>query len=190
MSRSFALVAALVVSFGCGDASFAQENPAAGGLGGGGLRGGCWWRRARRSAPPRHDRRGGRARAARRLPRPSWKPRCGSPRSSTLPRRPLGRRRLRGQPVDINVQIDRKSLADAAVDLSAPVTISLRKPIPLESALHLILGEFDLTFTIQDDVLKILNKEQADEILTTKVYAVSDLLDRGPRRTLRRCIGQ
>jgi hypothetical protein len=83
---------------------------------------------------------------------------------------------------DINVQLDAKGLQDAAVDSAAPVTISLRKPVSVEAALQLILENFDLTFVVQDEVLKITSKEKADEILTTKVYAVGDLLDRGPRR--------
>ena len=83
---------------------------------------------------------------------------------------------------DINIRLDHKGLTDAAVDPSAPVTCSLRKPISFESALRLILEEFDLTLVIQDEVVKITSKEKADEILTAKVYAVGDLLDRGPRR--------
>ncbi len=79
---------------------------------------------------------------------------------------------------NIEIQLDRKGLADAAVDPSAPVTASLRKPIALESALHLILDEFDLTFTVQDEVMKITSKEKADEVLITVVYPVSDLLSR------------
>ena len=186
MSRSFAFVAALVVSFGCGSASFAQENPAAGGgLGGGGPRGGAagggglgGLRAAGRTIEEAAVARGLRTSADAELEAALRKPAkfdfAETPLSDVVD--------FVASQFDINVQIDRKSLTDAAVDPSAPVTISLRKPIALESALHLILGEFDLTFTIQDDVLKILNKGQADEILTTKVYAVSDLLDRGPRR--------
>lgn len=79
---------------------------------------------------------------------------------------------------NIEIQLDRKGLADAAVDPAAPVTASLRKPVTLESALKLILEEFDLTFTIQDEVMKITSQEKADEILTTVVYPVSDLLSR------------
>jgi hypothetical protein len=81
---------------------------------------------------------------------------------------------------DINIQLDNKGLADAAVDPSAPITRSLRKVISFESALRLILEDLDLTFVIQDEVLKITSKEKADEILTTKVYPVDDLL--GGRR--------
>ena len=50
------------------------------------------------------------------------------------------------------------------------------KGISLRSALRLILEEFDLTYVVQDEVLKITSKEKADEILTTRVYPVADLV--------------
>ncbi len=77
---------------------------------------------------------------------------------------------------DINVQLDSKGLADAAIDPSAPFTRTLRKPISFAAALHLIFGEFDLTFVVDNEVLLITSKEKADEILTTRVYPVGDLL--------------
>ncbi len=82
---------------------------------------------------------------------------------------------------EINILLDAKGLADAAVESSAPVTLSLRKPVSFEAALRLILEQFDLDFVIQDEVLKITSKKKADEILTTKVYKVGDLLGRKPR---------
>ena len=42
--------------------------------------------------------------------------------------------------------------------------------------MRLILDDLDLTFVIQHEVLNITSKEKADEILTTKVYPVEDLL--------------
>jgi hypothetical protein len=79
---------------------------------------------------------------------------------------------------DVDIQLDPKGLTDAAVDPSAPVTRTLRKPVPLESGLNLLLDEFDLTFTVQDGVLKITSKERADEVLSIKVYPVGDLVTR------------
>ncbi|HVU88269.1 MAG TPA: hypothetical protein VHD36_13195 [Pirellulales bacterium] len=89
-----------------------------------------------------------------------------------------------GKKFEINIRVDPKGMTDAAVDPSAMVTLSLRKPVSLEAALRLVLEEFDLDFTVQDEILKITSKEKADEILTTKVYSVGDLLDRGPRRSV------
>ena len=66
--------------------------------------------------------------------------------------------------LDINIRLDPKGLTDAAVDPSAPVTFSTHKPVTFESALRLILEEFDLTFVIQNETLMITSKEKADEI--------------------------
>jgi hypothetical protein len=79
---------------------------------------------------------------------------------------------------NVDIQLDQKGLTDAAVDSQAPVTKSLRKPIALESGLHLILDDFDLTFVIEDEMLKITSTERADVVLTTKVYPVGDLVTR------------
>ena len=76
---------------------------------------------------------------------------------------------------NVPMLLDQKGLVDAAVDPSAPVTCSIRG-LSLRTALDLMLDEFDLTWTIQDQVLKITSKEKADEILTTKIYPVGDLL--------------
>jgi hypothetical protein len=78
----------------------------------------------------------------------------------------------------VPMQLDNKGLADAAVDQKAPVTRSVRG-VSLRGALDLILEEFDLTWVIQDEVVKITSKEKADEILTTKIYPVSDLIGVG-----------
>ncbi len=77
---------------------------------------------------------------------------------------------------DINIVLDAKGLTDAAVDPAAPVTFSLRKPVSLRAALRLILEEFDLTFVPQHEVLLITSDEKADEVRTTEVYYVGDLL--------------
>ncbi len=84
----------------------------------------------------------------------------------------------------IEIILDNKGLADAAVDPSALVTRAVRQPVRLRSAFKLLLEEFDLTWAIRDDVLLITSKEKADEILVTQVYRVGDLLD-GSRARLK-----
>ena len=76
---------------------------------------------------------------------------------------------------EIEIQLDSKGLTDAAVDPSAPVTRSV-KGISLRSALRLILEEFDLTYVVQDEVLKITSKEKADEVLITQVYRLNGVV--------------
>lgn len=87
---------------------------------------------------------------------------------------------------DIDVRLDAKALADAAIDASVLVTFH-SKDLPLGSALDLILEDLDLTYILQHGVLKITSKEKADGILTMRVYPVEDLVDStqaisGPRQ--------
>jgi hypothetical protein len=76
----------------------------------------------------------------------------------------------------IEIQIDRKALGDVGLDASTiPVTKNL-KGISLRSGLRLLLRELDLTYVIQDEVLLITTPEEAETRLTTRIYAVGDLL--------------
>ncbi|NQT38853.1 MAG: hypothetical protein HQ581_15260 [Planctomycetes bacterium] len=50
--------------------------------------------------------------------------------------------------------------------------------ISLGAALEVILREFELTWVIDKDVLLITTREKADQMLTTKVYEVADLVMR------------
>jgi hypothetical protein len=75
----------------------------------------------------------------------------------------------------IEIQFDNKALTDAAIGPSAPVTRSA-KGIHLRSALRLLLDDFGLTWVVRDDVMLITTKEGADEMTTTRVYGVADLV--------------
>ena len=75
----------------------------------------------------------------------------------------------------IEIQIDHKALDDVGLDPSTtPVTKSL-KGISLRAALRLLLRDLDLTYVIQDEVLLITTPEEAENRLTTRIYAVGDL---------------
>ena len=76
---------------------------------------------------------------------------------------------------EIEIQLDSKALADAGVGSDTTVTRSI-KGITLRSALKLLLGELDLTYVIKDEVLMITTKTEAENILSTKVYPVADLV--------------
>lgn len=84
--------------------------------------------------------------------------------------------------LDINIRLDPQGMTDAAIDSSAPITFSTHKPITFESALNLILEEFGLTFAMQNEVLSITSKDKADEILTTEVHYVGDLVIGSPSK--------
>jgi hypothetical protein len=81
----------------------------------------------------------------------------------------------------VEIQLDAKGLTDAAVDAAAPVTKSL-KGISLRSAMRLILDDFDLTYTIADEVLLVTSREKADGFLYTQIYGVDDILGQQDRR--------
>ncbi|RLS21534.1 MAG: hypothetical protein DWH80_14695 [Planctomycetota bacterium] len=71
----------------------------------------------------------------------------------------------------IQVELDSRALEDAGLDPETPVTKSLAG-ISLRSALHLILGDMDLTYLIKDDVLLITTKDKASENPTIVSYPV------------------
>jgi len=81
----------------------------------------------------------------------------------------------------VDIALDQKGLADAAVDSNTVITYHC-KDRRLGSALDLLLDDFELTYVIQYDVLRITSKEKADGILTMRVYPVGDLVVRDGQR--------
>ena len=75
----------------------------------------------------------------------------------------------------VHVYLDLRALDDVGVPSDVPITFAM-SGIPLRSALELILGELDLTWTIRSDVLLITTPEEAENLLVTKTYDVADLL--------------
>jgi hypothetical protein len=76
---------------------------------------------------------------------------------------------------DIEIQLDTRALIDAGIGSDTPITRNI-KGITLRSALKLVLGELDLTYALRNEVLLITSKAQADNMLTTRVYPVADLV--------------
>ncbi|HWB14424.1 MAG TPA: VWA domain-containing protein, partial [Pirellulales bacterium] len=76
---------------------------------------------------------------------------------------------------EINIQLDGKALSDAGVGSDTPITRSI-KGITLRSALKLLLSELDLTYVIRNEVLMITSKTEAENLLSTRVYPVADLV--------------
>jgi hypothetical protein len=75
----------------------------------------------------------------------------------------------------IEIQFDSKALQDENFDIDAPVTRRLNG-ISLRSALRLLLGALDLTYTIDNEVLLITTPDRAAQRLVTKVYPVGELV--------------
>ena len=76
----------------------------------------------------------------------------------------------------INVTIDQRALQDAGLSPS----LKLRReawtpPIPLDSALDLLLDAVGLCYTVHDDVLRITTPKQAQGDLWTRQYFLSNL---------------
>ena len=76
---------------------------------------------------------------------------------------------------DIEIQLDSKALTDAGIGTDTPISRVI-KGITLRSALKLLLSELDLTYVIKNEVLMITSKTEAENMLSTRVYPVADLV--------------
>lgn len=75
----------------------------------------------------------------------------------------------------IEIQLDNKSMEDEGIAPDTPITRELRN-VTLRSALRLTLSELDLAYVIENEVLLITTRSQAEEKRTTRVYPVADLV--------------
>jgi type II secretory pathway component GspD/PulD (secretin) len=75
----------------------------------------------------------------------------------------------------INIVADLPALQSAAVNLESPITLKLDQ-VSLKSALNLILHQVHLTYTIEDEVLKITTEDRAHGKFKTVTYGVADLV--------------
>jgi type II secretory pathway component GspD/PulD (secretin) len=78
----------------------------------------------------------------------------------------------------IPVYLDRKALEDAGITPDDPVTFQSRE-VKLESALNLMLGQLELDYAIENEVLLISTQEELNSTLDTRVYPVADLTSIG-----------
>ncbi len=79
--------------------------------------------------------------------------------------------------VGIVAFIDPAGLAAEGFTSDVPVTLDLReKEISLKSALNLMLDPLNLTYVIQEDVLKITSKQTANKRVYNWTYGVKDLV--------------
>ncbi len=75
----------------------------------------------------------------------------------------------------VHTFLDQRALDEVGIPADTPITFSL-SDVPFRSALELMLGSLDLTWTIASDVLLITTPEEAEMMLITKPYDASDLL--------------
>ncbi|MEM7315415.1 MAG: hypothetical protein AAF497_19920, partial [Planctomycetota bacterium] len=76
----------------------------------------------------------------------------------------------------INVFVDPEGLGAEGVTSNTLVSLSLRKPVKLESALNLILQPLHLSYVVQDEVLRVTSEQVRDGDVETEVYHVADLV--------------
>lgn len=81
-----------------------------------------------------------------------------------------------GALANVNVYLDPQGLAVEGVAIDTPVTINLREPISLRSALNLILQPLQLSYIVEDGVVRITNEDAQKENVYAKVYNVADLV--------------
>lgn len=79
----------------------------------------------------------------------------------------------------VQIHLDQKALTDAGVGTDTPITRTVNG-LTLRTALKLLLVELDLTYLIRNEVLIITSQTEAENMLTTKVYPVFDLVVRPP----------
>ena len=72
------------------------------------------------------------------------------------------------------VIIDEKALQEELISLDEQITLSLSKEISFRSALKLVLEPLNLTWVIEDEVMRITSKSNSANVLRT--YDLSQIL--------------
>lgn len=76
---------------------------------------------------------------------------------------------------NIQIVVDDVALNDEGISPDSPINLTLAG-ISLRNALKLMLEPLQLTYVVQDEVMKITTKRVAEEILQIRVYPVGDLV--------------
>ncbi len=76
---------------------------------------------------------------------------------------------------EIPIILDTVAIEEAGLLVDEPVNLTLAG-VTLQSALKIMLSEFELTYVIEDEVMKVTTVEVANEKLSTRVYPVGDLV--------------
>ncbi|WP_231603579.1 type II secretion system protein GspD [Neorhodopirellula pilleata] len=76
----------------------------------------------------------------------------------------------------VPIAIDSRALATLRVNRDTPVSKTINNRISLGSALNLLLGDLDLSYVIDNDVLNITSREAKRTMVETRTYRVADLV--------------
>ncbi|HEX6987586.1 MAG TPA: trypsin-like peptidase domain-containing protein [Planctomycetaceae bacterium] len=80
--------------------------------------------------------------------------------------------------IEADVLLDRQALEDEGISPEEPVTLRLaRTPVSARTVLEFVLEPQDLAFVNRAGVIFVTTETMAEELLTTKVYNVRDLLE-------------
>lgn len=80
-----------------------------------------------------------------------------------------------GKEYHVSIVIDQAALEADGLDPTMPVSLSV-SGISLRSALSLALEPLQLTTIVQDEVLKVTTRLEAETNLSVRVYPIADLL--------------
>lgn len=76
--------------------------------------------------------------------------------------------------INIPIVIDERALEEEAISLDEQITLQLQSPVSFRSALKLVLEPLNLTYVIEDEVMRITTKTNSANV--TRVYPVGDLV--------------
>ena len=76
--------------------------------------------------------------------------------------------------INIPIVIDERALEEEAISLDEQITLQLGTPVSFRSALKLVLEPLNLTYVIEDEVMRITTKTNSANV--TRVYPVGDLV--------------
>jgi general secretion pathway protein D len=77
---------------------------------------------------------------------------------------------------NISIVLDQRAMTEMQIASDSPVNMQLTQPVSLRSALNLILSDFELTYIIENDVLKITSHDVKKTRVYSKAYKVADLI--------------
>lgn len=88
-----------------------------------------------------------------------------------------------GAVAGVPVVLDSRALNEMRIQSDTPVTLDLTQPIEFRNALNLLLADFELTYMVEHDVLKITSHEVKRTRVVTRTYKVADLVTPIPNFT-------
>jgi tetratricopeptide (TPR) repeat protein len=77
---------------------------------------------------------------------------------------------------DLPISIDTAALAAEGINLAAPITERIHKPIATRHVLNLLLQKAGLSYVVENDVVQVTTAKKAKGRLFTKVFSVADLV--------------